>query len=142
MRATSRSVDTAASPRAGLLPRAGWWRLAVLALLCAIASEMLLPLAHASAGSAGSRSIFAQSGPAPGIEISRGAASAAHDPATCGVCQSLLHANPAAPPPAAIERWLPELASLFVVSAPRSHVAVARTGNPPRAPPLAALSLA
>jgi hypothetical protein len=140
------SIDTAVSPRAGLR-RAAWRRLSVFALLCAIASQLLLPLAHASVGLA--RTASARSSvvgqthfAAHGVEVSRAAAPADHDPATCGVCQSLFHAKPVAPPPAVPARWLPELASLLVAPVVRAHAAVARTGHPPRAPPLAALSFA
>jgi hypothetical protein len=137
------SADTAASLRSGSPRR--WRRFFALALLCAIAARMALPVAHASVLEEAAGPGLATPAPAGslhGAQLSGTAQPAAHDPTTCQVCQSLLHAKPAAPPPAMLARGLPTLSSVVPAPVMRAHQAVARTGHPPRAPPLAALSLA
>lgn len=105
---------------------------------------MLPPVAHAAARADIARSdaaALSAAGAVRGTAVSP-AQPAAHDPTTCPVCQSLLHAKPAAPPPAMPARALPPLCGVLPAPVLRAHEAVARTGHPPRASPLAALSLA
>jgi hypothetical protein len=123
---------------------ARWRRLSILAVLAAFVAQMALPLAHASARveTISQAVAHAQGCAAHAQEIACAAATAPHDASTCPVCQSLLHPKPAAPTPVLAERRLPELAAIPYPPAQRAHACPARTGNPPRAPPLAALSLA
>lgn len=111
----------------------------VLVLLGALAARMALPAAHAwdRAPRSPHPLTAAPRGPEPSTpELSRAAPPAGqHDPATCPVCQTLLHASPAAPQPASLALPVAGFESLLVVSAPRAHTRAARSGHPPRAPP-------
>jgi hypothetical protein len=118
-------------------------RILALATLLALALQLELPVAHASAhfGSADSDLVLAQGAPGQQLQPASATHGRAHDAAACPICQSL-HAKPAVTPPAAPERALPERAALLPAPAQRPHDCVARSGHPPRAPPLASLSLA
>lgn len=117
-------------------------KLGVLAVLAALALQLELPVAHASQhGDAAPASISAWSHAPAQPQLSPGAGHAAHDPASCPVCQSL-HAKPSALPPSAPARGLPDSVSVPLATPQRAHARVARTGHPPRAPPLVALALA
>ena len=118
-------------------------RILALAILCALALQMELPVAHAPAHA---------SAPAGGVAVAPGAlpltfkpASAnlpsAHDPASCPTCQSL-HAKPAAAPTALPQHWPSEAGVAVAAPEQRPHDCSAQTGHPPRAPPLAAHTLA
>jgi len=118
-------------------------RILALAILFALALQLELSVAHAAAhfGSGDSELAFAQGAPAQQLQPASATHGRGHDAASCPICQSL-HANPAVTPPPAPERPLPEIASLLPAPAQRPHDCVARSGHPPRAPPLASLSLA
>jgi len=117
-------------------------KLGVLAVLFALALQMELPVAHASQhGDAGSTSVAARADGAASPRLSPAGPHATHDPASCPICQSL-HAKPSALLPAAPARSATEAVGVPVATAQRAHACVARSGNPPRAPPLEALALA
>ena len=118
-------------------------RFLALAMLFALALQLELPVAHAPAhfGSADSELALAGGAPPQQLQPASALHGRGHDAASCPICQSL-HAKPAVTPPAAPERPLPELGTLLPAASSRPHDCVARSGHPPRAPPLASLSLA
>jgi hypothetical protein len=138
--------DASAGNRRDRHATRSWHPLVVLGLLCALAAQMLLPVVHAPARAAAFASdavaqLGAGTAPAPEIRAA-GPTVPVHDPASCPACQSLLHPKPAAPPPVLAQRALSELTLAFAAPAQRVHDCAALTGHAPRAPPLAALSLA
>ena len=118
-------------------------RILALAILCALALQMELPVAHAPAHASAKGSGLALAHGALPLTLKAASASlpSAHDPASCPICQSL-HAKPAAPPPALPQRWPSEAEVAVAAPEQRPHDCSAQTGHPPRAPPLAARTLA
>jgi len=118
-------------------------RILALAIFFALALQLELPVAHAPAhfGSGDSDLVLARSAPPHQLLPASSMHGRGHDASSCPICQSL-HAKPAVTPPAAPERPLPELATLLPAPSSRLHDCVARSGHPPRAPPLGSLSLA
>ena len=118
-------------------------RILALAILCALALQMELPVAHAPAhASAQGSGLALTHGTQPLTLVAASASLAsAHDPASCPICQSL-HAKPGAAPTALPQHWPSELGVAVAAPEQRPHDCSAQTGHPPRAPPLAARTLA
>jgi hypothetical protein len=118
-------------------------RILALAILCALALQLELPVAHAPAHASTQGTSVALAHGAQPLSLTPASVShpSAHDPASCPICQSL-HAKPAAAPTALPQHW-PSVREV-AVAAPeqRPHDCSAQTGHPPRAPPLAAHTLA
>jgi hypothetical protein len=104
---------------------------------------MELPVFHAPAHAGASAAGIALADDAPPHELRPGGATqpAGHDPASCVVCRSL-HAKPALAQQGGSPRPLPERTLGHHAPAQRAHACAAQSGHPPRAPPLAPLSLA
>lgn len=130
----------ARTPAAGRLGRL--WAVATVIVLGTLSLQAALPAAHALelgrlVGAAGrAPASDARVRPADVPALARADRTLpAHDPATCPVCQ-LLHATPGLPLPAAVEHGLAGPAARLATPLERVRARPARSGHPPRAPPL------
>lgn len=116
-------------------------QLGVIALLWALALQLSLPIAHASAHAAFDGSTGAHCGTQQELGPAGATQPDPSDGAACPVCQSL-HAKPAMLSQALGAHALCASETALFATAQRIHAGATHRAHAPRAPPLEALSLA
>jgi len=118
------------------------WLLAA-AVCGALLAQMALPALHALETVAPRDALAWQVASVGAPTVARAAQrAAAHDPATCPVCQSLLRTSPIASSLVPCGAACAERVPLPAAAPARDDFVVAQTGHPPRAPPTRAPHLA